>query len=70
MKHTPLSEEERQEYIEKRGLYCPICGGVVEALPLETPDETDILYQLVQCGDCKALYQETYTLADVELIMA
>lgn len=62
-----LTKEQKQTYIEKAGLHCPFCDSLVEALPLQTPDENDTLFLLVRCEQCGRLLQETYKLVDVEV---
>lgn len=63
-----LSKEQKKEYVDKRGLYCPHCGshnieetsnGVHRHWDMEPSVE-------VHCCDCRQEWRDIYTLTDVE----
>ena len=61
----PLTEEARQQYLEKKGVACPFCssneieGGFVEI-------DAGSAYQPICCLRCEKRWNDVYALQDVE----
>ena len=60
-----LSEEQKKEYVENKGFYCPYCGGtsVIADGPVNLDgDEGD---QRAYCEDCEKAWFDIYTITGI-----
>lgn len=61
--HAPAPEYPltAQQYVQKMGLHCPVCGSAdVEGEPLQTDDGR--AWACVECKSCHAMWDDQYTL--------
>ena len=55
----------KEEYVSKKGLYCPHCGSRdLETMDTNTKDNG--IDQTVQCDKCKRTWVENYALVGVD----
>jgi hypothetical protein len=62
-----LTEEQKKEYMSKRGNHCPACGSkdIYSIGDLESV-ETDTVWNEMSCVDCSKSWVEVYRLADIQ----
>lgn len=62
----PITEREKEEYVEKKGIHCPYCKSDSLFSNYMFQSDGGHAWQDVECIDCKKRWKDVYVLGSIE----